>query len=595
MEVVVLKGTLRIVVIVGPLIMVRIIIIQLHYRLTYLSILGSSRVRRSPRSPHSPNDRRYERYDRRSFSPSFRPQAQHREYPTSTTDSPIGYKTSLADSTISDTELERQQQFLQQEYYGNTMGYNHTGGLSPKRPNLDDRIHSLLSQTSPPQQSAQMQYSDVQNYSPYPMIHDNPIPGYYPDQHHQFNHHQQQQQQQHQQQHPHHRQHMQQHQQQPPRGGGFYNNHEPVNSMNNYNNNDYSNNYPTRNYVNNSNLVEITQQKRERSRVNSQIAVQVGNVLEIVPSTKMPMDEIAKSMTPDGSSSASPMKNQTTPNYSQRPPALEDIKLKMERRAQAKVRRKVERERKRSAKHQRKEKLKMEIQRYLNFGIKAEDSDDENLVELKPLNALAIADRSILKIKEIKSADKGGNKKAVIFSDGVMPGETSCSSNDDRDETERNKKIRMRRKKMSKMRKIKMIKERIGKENVSQLNVSTIPDASHENAPPPQAPLGSPSLQNEQPRLRVLTAEMFYTFPVNTVAINYFYAKFQNGMNQNSNNHHNHYPSPGTSTPLHHNHRRQNDRYNYSSQQYQQQQQQARDYNRSAIQNPNNSGMSLSG
>ena len=471
------------------------------------------------------------------------------------------------------------------------MGY-HTSGSSPKRPNLDDRIHSLLSQNSPPQPSAQMQYSDGQNYSSYPMIHDNPIPGYYSDQHHQFHHHQHQQQQH--QPHPHHnvRQHMIQHQQQPSRGGGFYNNHEPVNSMNNYNNNDYSNNYPTRNYVNNSNLVEITQQKRERQRVNSQIAVQVGNVLEIVPSNKMPIDEIVKSMTPDGSSSASPLKHQTTPNYSQRPPALEDLKIKMERRAQAKIRRKVERERKRSAKHQRKEKLKMEIQRYLNFGIKAEDSDDENLVEVKQLNVLAIADRSILKIK---SAEKDGNKKAVIFSDGVMPGETSCSSNDERDETERNKKIRMRRKKISKMRKVKMIKERNGTESVSQLNVSMIPDASHENALPPQAPLGSPSSQCEQPRLKVLTAEMFFTFPVNTIAINYFYAKFQNGMNQNSSNQQIYYPSPGTSTPLHHNNRRPNDRYNYSSQHYQQQQQQQpRDFNRSAIQNPNSSGTDIS-
>lgn len=385
-------------------------------------------------------------------------------------DSPSGYK---PDSTISDTELERQQQFMQEEFYL-AQWNNPTQSSSPKRPNLDDRIHRILSDSPTQNANANAQHVYQQDGYPYPMQHDNPTGLFYNNMY----------------QMPPPPVHIQS-----PRYPAM-NHHGPYDEFNTFNS--------SRNFVNNSNLVEITQQKRERQRAANSQAVQVGNNLEIVPNNKI---------------ATSPETPKET-NNKIKGPSTDELKQRAEKRSQAKLKRKVDRERKRLAKHARKEKLRQEIQRYLDAGITADHSDDENLIPLRAVNIMATADRSIVK----KSKRETKNDKKVLFSDGILPGETT-SEDDGAEETEAILISQQRRKKFRKRRLIDLVKI----QSVNKLGESgaTIPDPELEKAPAPTPPADSPPPHVKQPRLKKITVEMFAAFPVNPEPIYYYIQKMQ--------------------------------------------------------------------
>lgn len=445
-------------------------------------------------------------------------------------DSPIGYK---PDSTISDTELERQQ-YMQEEFY--LAQWNAPQTNSPKRPNLDDRIHRMLSDspTHVPNANAPNMYQQPDGY-PYQMQQDMHGGMFYPDMYQQ-NHH---------------------HMPPPPhlqlQTSRF--NQQPMNHLGQYEEfNNFSS--PRTNYVNNSNLVEITQQKRDRQRVPNSQAVQVGNVLEIVPS------KIATS--PDLQTFEKP--KQISPQA---------VQQQSEKRSQVKLKRKADRERKRVAKHARKEKLRQEIQRYIEAGINAEHSDDESLVNLRPVNIFGMADRSIIKkVKETETETK--DRKRVLFKDGIHPGETSSEGPTELD----NEMASKTRSKRLRKRRVEIKKRTLnGKILAAEIKI----DPELDKAPAPAPPPDGPPIHLKQPRLKKITVEMFAAFPVNPEPIYYYIQRMQQ-----ANGYHQSVPPP-----------RPNDRFHYYKKQpppnvgqspgYLQQQQQQR----SAISKPPNSGKLL--
>lgn len=89
---------------------------------------------------------------------------------------------------------------------------------------------------------------------------------------------------------------------------------------------------------------------------SNEVVVQVGNCLEIVPSNKhVSSPEVMKES-----------------HDRLKPLSPEIMRLRAEKRSQAKLKRKVDRDRKRTAKHARKERLRQEIQRYLDAGVSVE-------------------------------------------------------------------------------------------------------------------------------------------------------------------------------------------------------------------------------
>lgn len=400
-------------------------------------------------------------------------------------DSPIGYK---PDSTISDTELERQQQYMQEEFYL-AQWNNTTLSSSPKRPNLDDRIHRMLSDSPTGNANANAPPAYTPEGYPYPMHHDNQNDMFYQNMYH-----------------------TNLHQMPPP----------PVHlqspryqqSMNHHGSYEEFGSFASpRNFVNNSNLVEITQQKRERQRVGSSQAVQVGNVLEIVPSNKIAESpEVAKEL---------PVETTKL--------TAEAIKQRAEKRSQAKLKRNVDRERKRLAKHARKEKLRQEIQRYFEAGVAADHSDDENLIPLRTVNIAATADRSI-----VKRAKNDLTSKKVLFSDGILPGETTSEDDEAAEEDENCSVKKQRRKKFRKKRLMQLRKQQSATTANGDSN-DTSNDPELEKAPPPPPPIDSaPPAHLKQPRLKKITAEMFAAFPVNLEPLYYYISKMHqaNGYHQ---------------------------------------------------------------
>lgn len=324
--------------------------------------------------------------------------------------------------------------------------------------------------------------------------------------------------------------------------------------MNHHGHYDEFNNFASpRNFVNNSNLVDVAQHKRQRAG-NSQ-AVQVGNVLEIVPSNKIVTSPEA---------AREPAQKKTT---------TDDIKQLAEKKLQAKLKRKIEREQKRIAKHSRKEKLRQEIQRYLDAGVSADHSDDENLIPLRTVNVNAVADRGIIK----KARNETKSTKKVLFSDGILPGETT-SEDDGNEETENILASKQRRKKFRKKRLSDLVKgQRVDILDLIDMKI----DPELEKAPPPGPPAGLPDSNLKQPHLKKITIEMFAAFPVNLDPIYYYLQKVQqvNGY----------HPHQGPPPP------RSNDRFQYyknkpppnvgQSPGYLQQQQQQQ--HRNAIPKPN--------
>lgn len=249
-------------------------------------------------------------------------------------------------------------------------------------------------------------------------------------------------------------------------------------------------------YVNNSNLVEITQQKRDRQRMSNSQAVQVGNVLEIVPSKLANAADFTRN---DRSKVPSPEQ-----------PA--------DKQSQARLKRKADRERKRLAKAARKAKLRSEIQRYLEAGVTAEHSDDESLISLRPINIHASADRGIVKRK---NCEKKGPKK-VLFKDGILPGESTSEDNAEAD----NEAEQIQKRKRKKLRK-KRLHELIKNQTFNGHDDEVRNDPELDKAPPPPAPLDPPPAHLIQPQLKKITIEMFAAFPVNPEPMYYFIQKIQ--------------------------------------------------------------------
>ncbi|MBN2849441.1 MAG: hypothetical protein JXK92_02180, partial [Erysipelotrichaceae bacterium] len=312
---------------------------------------------------------------------------------------------------------------------------------SPKRPNLDDRIHRMLSDS--PTRAPQHDYPpDGYPYS----YHDNRNGMFYQDMYPSGPH------------------------QMPPHHDGY----------------DYHGEFSSPRFVNNSNLVDITQQNRDRQRAGNSQAVQVGNVLEIVPTAKIVNPSEASKETPNKSKALSP----------------NELKQQAEKRVQAKLKRKINRERKRSEKQARKEKLRLEIQRYFDAGVTVDVSDDENLIPLRSVNITATVDKSILR----RSKGLSGKDKKVLFSDGILPGETT-SEDEANDGNVESLVMKRRRKKYRKTRLMKASKTLDAREAKETEAVSN--EMEVDSAPPPPPPADKPPAHLKQPQLKKITVEMF--------------------------------------------------------------------------------------
>lgn len=234
-------------------------------------------------------------------------------------------------------------------------------------------------------------------------------------------------------------------------------------------------------FINNSNLVEIsmsTHQKRERMRIESnQRAVQVGNVLEIVPSSDFNLSETNLS-------------------------SLRENKL----------RRSSMRERKRNEKSYRKEILRKEIQRLLDAGINFEDSDEESTLD--PVNINMISTRSILK----KSNNLVSKKNRVKFGDGLFPFESS-DKDDENEDLENILKRKVVRRRTSQRAVLKM-KSLNCKEKTTEF-------AKTNSSNSPSPPNDEPPMQLKQPKLKIITPDLFASFSINPEPIYFYLQKIQ--------------------------------------------------------------------
>lgn len=368
---------------------------------------------------------------------------------------------------------------MKEEFY--LSQWNNVLSTSPKRQNLDDRIHRMLSDSPTQTVNTNAQQLYQPDAYTYPMQHDNQNGVFYQDMYHAN------------------------HQMPPPSIHLHQSQSFSSQSMNHHGQYDEFNSFSSpRNFVNNSNLVEITQQKRDRQRAGSSQAVQVGNVLEIVPNNKIVTS-------PEMSRESTEKVNPLSP---------EQMRQQAEKRVQAKLKRKIDRERKRVAKHSRKEMLRQKIQRYFDCGVTAENSDDEFLIPLRDVNITAVPERSIIR----KTTKEQKSDKRVLFSDGILPGETT-SEEDDVEENENSSKVKHRRKKFRKKRLLQLIKNQTANGVIDLAEISNDPEL--DKAPPPLPPIGSPPFHTKQPKLKKVTSEMFAAFPVNPDPIYYYIQKLQ--------------------------------------------------------------------
>jgi hypothetical protein len=246
----------------------------------------------------------------------------------------------------------------------------------------------------------------------------------------------------------------------------------------------------SKSFINNYNLVDITQQRRDRQRAESnQIAVQVGNVLEIVPNAEIPAVE---------------------------PNEIVEIDPR-----ELKEKRKLVRDRKRKLKKKRKEQLRKEIQKYFDEGINIEDSEEEEMLG-EPMKRCESTPKSIIK----SSNSEKKNDRRVMFGDGFYPFESS-----DHEELSLQEKLNR-----------KAIRKRIIKKtsNAAVKMASTHRDEAakarkqaehYENIPPPSPPPGQPSETCLQPELKHIPPDLFASFSINYNPIYYFLQKFQYHQN----------------------------------------------------------------
>jgi hypothetical protein len=302
-------------------------------------------------------------------------------------ESPVaGYKKSIADSTISDAELEKQRRMAHSFVFNpetnswvqlEPMDY---GGnpLSPKRISLDERINMVLGTEN--------------NYSPS----QRPMEG---EHHHQHQHH-----------------HVPHDAYYPPGGAGYehrpppdfygydYNQQQQqqqhFNQQSGYGPSQHPPNYQKTFHHNRANLVDVYNNQQSSSAASTSapstskpFAVQKGNVLEIVPSKLPDKGGVDAEVTADFDVKREKVK---------RILSKEELEQKKERKAEAKRKRKQDREKKRVEKKMRKEKIKMEMRRLVSIGVTIDEEvtveyEDTELTKKVPLPTTATVDKTILR------------------------------------------------------------------------------------------------------------------------------------------------------------------------------------------------------
>lgn len=247
----------------------------------------------------------------------------------------------------------------------------------------------------------------------------------------------------------------------------------------------------SKSFINQNNLVEITQQQRNHKRAESnQIAVQVGNVLEIVPNTEIISSEQNKTIQID-------------------PKEL-------------KVKRKLLRDRKRKLKKKRKEQLRKEIQRYFDEGINIEDSEDEEIY-VGPIINVQDKVKGIIKTSE---AQKKENRR-VMFGDGFYPHESS-----DHEELSFDEKLNRKAIRKQVVKKSRIAVKTFGSSAQLETEMKIKKHAEYfENILPPSPPLGQPSEKCPQPQLKRIPPDLFASFSINFNPIYYFLQKYQYHQN----------------------------------------------------------------
>ncbi|KAL9692761.1 hypothetical protein quinque_016516, partial [Culex quinquefasciatus] len=472
--------------------------------------------------------------------------------------SPVaGYKKSVADSTISDAELESQkrkpptaaattaaQGFSESSAYNNmyskTYGYygpedmvleGPEGGDSPKRPSLDDRINIVLGingteVAKPPEhygdyQPIQTHLRDNQAQPPPQQQQPYPYPGPRPMMHHHYP--------------------PQQQQGYPPQdyphpGYGqpgaprppFYRGPapgqgwqlSPHGSAMSPAGHPHMRPYPN-NLYHHPNPAGPPPPLPSTTEPGKTPAKPAANVLEIVPtavSALTPQNHAPPTpvepptqqpptgylLTTGGGASTSPLipLNCLVPKIL----TAEELKLRHERRLELKKKIRTEREKKRMEKKMRKEKLKMEVKRLLGetATVATVSSDEEDFDEAKHRAVLASLnrgyDKSILRTKTGACVAR----KTVLFADGVAPGDESSSSGAEalRSPAKLNaskQRKRLRRKRTLKATGRKRLMERLKLPDLD-LEEKEHVDPELEAMPPPPPPPGTPPPMLPQPR-----------------------------------------------------------------------------------------------
>ncbi|XP_063709389.1 serine/arginine repetitive matrix protein 2-like [Culicoides brevitarsis] len=481
---------------------------------------------RSPRTPESPKNKYYSRSRSHSRSPlrNRRNLWNNRDYrrppsPQSDTESPVaGFKRSLADSTISDAELEQQQLYKIQthmttegfysyedpslHHHSHHPHHSHEQHMplhdSPRRLSLDDRINMALGgETSKyPYQEEPYRYN---NYNP----------TQYP---------------------PHHHSQQLQYRYDPavyngPQPGGM-DPHYPNPRYTNYHNNpprtpnpQFSREPPMMMMPHQSNIKPVPQVSFHQHHPTPQIApnipapqsvmsgkaLQKGNMLEIVPTN---IDLHAESRQEN-----TPQQEIFGPQQEVKKKKLiftaEELQSRKEKRLEMRKKRKAERDKKRLEKKMRKEKLKLEIKRLVSIGVKDEvlssDEEDAPFDEIDRKGIYGTKDRGILKKKE--ETETKIVKKSVKFADGILPGDgSSYSDNDQNAEVSPNtSQANEKRKKKLKKRKKHPVSETTENKTGPSTELTPFPIELNippelEHAEPPPPPDGDPSPDLLQPR-----------------------------------------------------------------------------------------------
>lgn len=251
---------------------------------------------------------------------------------------------------------------------------------------------------------------------------------------------------------------------------------------------------------------------------------QVGNMLEIVPTTVPPPP--ISTLPPMNTSPPTPIElppPQTPmllqPSPSATPASLppsgtpilltpkiltaEELKLRHERRLELKKKIRAERDKKRLEKKMRKEKLKMEVKRLLAETVTVAQSSSEEEFDAERHKGIIASlnknyDRSILRTKTGSCVAR----KAVLFADGVAPGDESSSSGAEALRSPAKISASKQRKKIRRKRTLKTTgrKRLLDRLKLPELDLEEQVDPELERMSPPPPPPGSPPPELLQPR-----------------------------------------------------------------------------------------------